>query len=111
MAANRDPVDNQPVVIDYLGRNPNFFLDNPNLPSKLNIPHINGRNIRSLIEYQIDHLRKNEQLLKTQIEILTNNQLQSERLTEEAYKLPFTLMNATSIESLYDALFLPEARI
>lgn len=106
MAIYREPVDNQPVVIDYLGRNPNFFLDNPTLLSKLNLPHINGRNISSLIEYQVDHLRKNEQLLKTQIETLTKTQEQSDRLTEEAYKQSFALMNATSIESLYDSLFL-----
>ncbi|MFT5395973.1 MAG: hypothetical protein ACI85N_001161 [Gammaproteobacteria bacterium] len=106
MAVNREPVDNQPVVIDYLGRNPRFFLDNPNLLSKLNLPHVNGRNISSLIEYQVDHLRKNEQLLKTQIESLTLNQEQSDRLAEEAYKQSFALMDATSIESLYDSLFL-----
>jgi len=52
MAVIREPVDNQPVVIDYLGRNPNFFLDNPTLPSNINLPHINGRNIISLIEYK-----------------------------------------------------------
>lgn len=106
MATNREPVDNQPVVIDYLGRNPNFFLDNPTLLPKLNLPHINGRNISSLIEYQVDHLRKNEQLLKIQIESLIKNQEQSDRLAEEAYKLSFALMDATSIESLYDTLFL-----
>lgn len=106
MVVNREPVDNQPVVTDYLGRNPNFFLDNPTLLSKLNLPHINGRNISSLIEYQVDHLRKNEQLLKTQIESLTKNQEQSDRLAEEAYKQSFALMDATSIESLYDSLFL-----
>lgn len=106
MAVNRESVDNQPVVIDYLGRNPNFFLDNPTLLSKLNLPHINGRNISSLIEYQVDHLRKNEQLLKTQIASLTENQEQSDRLAEAAYKQSFALMNATSIESLYDTLYL-----
>jgi len=106
MAANREPVDNQPVVIDYLERNPNFFLDNPTLLSNLNLEHINGKNVSSLIEYQVDHLRKNEQILKTQIEILSKNQGQSDRLAEEAYKQSFALMDATSIESLYDTLFL-----
>ncbi len=106
MAVNREPVDNQPVVIDYLGRNPNFFLDNPTLLSELNLPHVNGRNISSLIEYQVDYLRKNEQLLKSQIASLSKNQEQSDRLAEEAYKHSFALMDATSIESLYDSLFL-----
>lgn len=106
MAVNREPADNLPVVIDYLERNPGFFLDNPALLSNLNLPHINGRNVSSLIEYQVDHLRKNEQLLKTQIETLTNQQQQNDRLAEEAYKLSFKLMDATSIETLYDTLFL-----
>lgn len=106
MAANREPANSLPVVIDYLGRNPNFFLDNPTLLSKLNLPHITGRNISSLIEYQVDHLRKNEQLLKTQLETFTNNQEQNDRLAQETYKLALELMDATNIEMLYDKLFL-----
>jgi len=106
MAVNRKLVDNQPVVIDYLERNPDFFLDNSPLLSNLNLPHINGRNISSLIEYQVDHLRKNEQLLKAKIDSLSKEQDQSDRLADEAYKLSFALMDAVSIESLYDTLFL-----
>ncbi len=105
MAANREPADTLPVVIDYLESNQNFFLDNPNLLSKLNLPHITGRNISSLIEYQVDHLRKSEQLLKTQIETLIKDKEQCDNLAEEANKLALTLMDETSIEVLYEKLF------
>jgi uncharacterized protein len=106
MAANREPTDNLPVVIDYLERNPNFFLDNPTLLSKFNLPHINGRNVCSLIEYQVDHLRKNEQHQKKKIEELINHQEQNDRLADEAYKLSLDLAETTTIETLYDKLFL-----
>ncbi len=105
MVANREPADTLPAIIDYLESNPNFFLDNPNLLSKLNLPHISGRNISSLIEYQVDHLRKSEQLLKTQIETLIKNKEQCDDLAEDANKLALALMDETSIEALYDKLF------
>lgn len=105
MVANREPADTLPVVIDYLESNPDFFLDNPNLLSKLNIPHISGRNITSLIEYQVDHFRKDEQLLKTQIEALIKNKERYDNLSEEANKLTLALMDETNIETLYDKFF------
>jgi len=106
MAANKEPVDNLPVVIDYLERNPDFFLDNQTLLSKLTLPHITGKSISSLIEYQVDRLRKNEQLLKTQIDTLSSNQEHNDRLANEAYKLSLELSEMTSLEKLYDKLFL-----
>ena len=105
MVANREPADTLPVVIDYLESNPNFFLDNPSLLSKLNLPHITGRNISSLIEYQVDHLRKSEQSLKTQMETLIKNKERCDNLAEVANKLALTLMDETSIEALYEKLF------
>jgi uncharacterized protein YigA (DUF484 family) len=106
MAANREPADNLPIVIDYLESNPNFFLDKQILLSKFNLPHITGRNISSMIEYQVDHFRKNEQRQKKKIEELIKHQEHNDRLAEEAYKLTFELGEMTSIEALYDKLFL-----
>ncbi|NOG61238.1 MAG: DUF484 family protein [Proteobacteria bacterium] len=105
MAANRKTADSLPVVIDYLERNPGFFLDNPALLSKLNLPHISGRNITSLIEYQVDQLRRNEQSLKAQLNTLVISQKQNDRLANEVYKQASTLLEAESIEALYDSLF------
>jgi uncharacterized protein len=105
MAVNREPTDNLPLVVDYLERNPNFFLDNPALLTNLNLPHIAGRNVSSLIEYQVDHLRKNEQCQKKQIEDLFHLQEQNDKLAEQAYKVILSLMESTSIEMIYDRLF------
>ena len=106
MAVNRDPADNLPIVIDYLERNPDIFLDNPELLQKLNIPHITGKNVSSLIEYQVNDLRKNERLLKTQIEELINNQKHCEILTEKVHKKALNLIQIETVETLYDKLFL-----
>lgn len=106
MAVNRELADNLPIVIDYLERNPDIFLDDPSLLSKLNLPHINGNKVSSLIEYQVDRLRKNERLLETQLEELTDSQKKDENLAEEAHKQVLALMKVESIETLYDKLFL-----
>jgi len=105
MAVNRELADNLPLVIDYLERNPNIFLYDPTLLSKLNLPHINGRNVSSLIEYQVDHLRKNEQLLNIQIKKLNYQQQQCDKLANEAYKLAAELSEINSIEVLYNRFF------
>ncbi len=105
MAVNRELTDNLPLVTDYLERNPNIFLDNPTLLSKLNLPHISGRNISSFIEYQVSHLRKNEQLLKTQLDELTKNQKQKEELADNVHEQVLALMNVNTIDALYDNLF------
>lgn len=102
MAANREITDHLPVVIDYLESNPNFFLDNPTLLSNLHLPHISGRNISSLIEYQVMQLRENEQLLKSQLDELINKQKQNETLAECVHAQVLSLANIQSIEELYD---------
>lgn len=105
MAVNRELTDNLPLIIDYLERNPDIFLDDPTLLSKLNLPHINGRNVSSLIEYQVDHLRQNEQLLKTRINELINSQKHYEELASNVHQQALALMNLSTIETLYDKLF------
>ena len=105
MVVNNKLVNNLPMVIDYLERNPDFFLDNPTLLSNLNIPHTTGKKISSLIEYQVNQLRKNERLLKTKIEDLIYNQKQFELLTEKVHEQALVVINSETIETLYDKLF------
>jgi uncharacterized protein len=105
MVAKRELTDSLPIVIDYLESNPDFFLDNPALLSKFNLPHINGRNISSLIEYQVNHLRKNEQLYKRQIEELNEQLKFNDKLSEAAWSQAKILSDSTSIKSLYDELY------
>ncbi len=105
MVADRKSADTLPVVIDYIQRNPDFFLENPALLHNLKLPHITGRNISSLIEYQVNHLRKDKQILKSQLDTLIISQKQNDRLANEVYKQASALMDINNIETLYDSLF------
>ena len=106
MVANTESANNLAVVIDYLESNPDLFLENPALLSKLNLPHIAGRNVSSLIEYQVEDLRKNERALKTEIGKLKLNKRQCENLANQAYEHALEIMHTENIEALYDKLYL-----
>jgi uncharacterized protein YigA (DUF484 family) len=106
MVVNTESASNLTVVIDYLESNPDIFLDNPALLSKLNLPHITGRNVTSLIEYQVADLRKNERFLKAEIGKLKLNKRQCENLANQAYEQALGIMQTETIEALYDKLFL-----
>ncbi len=105
MTVVRSPSDNLNIVTDYLERNPDFFLDNPHLLSKLNIPHLSGNNVTSLIEYQVSLLKQNEQLLRNKFAELENNQQQSMQLARKIQEQALRLLNTTEIEQLFDSLF------
>ena len=106
MAVNSKPANELPLIIDYLERNPNLFLDHPELLPKLNLPHINGNNISSLIEYQVDCLRRNDRLLNTKICELSSEQEQFDYLSKQVHEQALALMEVETIEALYDRLFL-----
>lgn len=106
MVANTESASNLAVVIDYLESNPDIFLENPALLSKLNLPHFSGRNVSSLIEYQVNALRKEERHLKAEIGKLKLNKRQCENLANQAYEHALEMMHAETIEALYDKLFL-----
>lgn len=106
MVTNTESANNLDLVIDYLKSNPDIFLENPALLSKLNLPHLNERNVSSLIEYQVENLRKNERQLKAEIGKLKLNKRQSENLANQAYEQALEIMHTETIEALYDKLFL-----
>lgn len=106
MAVNRETADDLPFVIDYLERHPDIFLDNPALLSNLDLPHVKGRNVRSLIEYQVYQLRNKERELQKEIETLNKKQFECEQLTEKVPEQALALMEINRVEVLYDKLFL-----
>lgn len=106
MVANTNTAGNLANITDYLENNPDIFLEHPTLLTKLNLPHISGGNICSLIEYQVENLRKNERQLKAEIGKLKLNKRQSENLANQAYEHALDIMHTETIESLYDKLYL-----
>lgn len=104
MTVIRSPSDNLNIVTEYLERNPDFFLDNPLLLSKLNIPHLQGKNVSSLIEYQVSKLRQDTKALKSELETSERDQTRQRHLAETIHETSLELLNCNSIEQLYDCL-------
>ncbi len=102
MAVVRNSSDNLNIVINCLERNPDFFLENPELLSKLRVPHITGENIHSFIEYQVASLKKHNQSLNSTIENLQSDQQTIFDLSEAVQQQVDKTLNADTAEGLYD---------
>ena len=104
MTVSRHQPDTVNIVIDYLERNPDFFLDNPALLSDLCIPHNPGKRVVSLIEYQVRQLR--EQTRHQQLLLAEQNKLISkhQQLTDKVQNLSMNILATDTAEAIYDAL-------
>lgn len=105
MAAEREHADQLPLVLEYLESHPDIFLDNPHLLSNLNIPHLTGKRVHSLIEYQVEKLREENQQLSAELEELNTFHEHCEDLGVKGYELALRMTKAKSVESLYDQFF------
>ncbi|MCG7983949.1 MAG: DUF484 family protein [Candidatus Thiodiazotropha lotti] len=90
-------------IADYLRDNPGFLLRHPELLAELEIPHASGDAV-SLIERQVDSLRKQlkdtQQQLADLMEVArTNDQLQA-----RMHRLTLELIDAATFEEVLNAL-------
>ena len=98
---NDDGADQQ--IVDYLRENPDFFSRNPELLALMEIPHESGDAV-SLIERQVEALRK--QLKETQkrfkdlLEVARTN----EQLQARMHRLTLELIEAATFEEVLNAL-------
>ena len=86
---------------EYLARNPDFFVKNPELLTKLFIPHITPDNVSSLIEYQVDVLRRNLAEANREITSLHNHLENIRQDTTGIHKLTLQLVSAGTINEIY----------
>ncbi|MCG7899994.1 MAG: DUF484 family protein [Candidatus Thiodiazotropha lotti] len=96
-----DGTDQQ--IADYLRDNPGFLLRHPELLAEMEIPHASGDAV-SLIERQVDALRKQlkdtQQQLANLVEVArTNDQLQA-----RMHRLTLELIDAATFEEVLNAL-------
>ncbi|MCG7871487.1 MAG: DUF484 family protein [Candidatus Thiodiazotropha lotti] len=96
-----DGTDQQ--IADYLRENPGFLLRHPELLAEMEIPHASGDAV-SLIERQVDALRKQlkdtQQQLADLVEVArTNDQLQA-----RMHRLTLELIDAATFEEVLNAL-------
>ena len=91
-------------LIDYLNSHPDFFIEHPELLAELNIPHIPGRKVPSLIEYQVARLRQELDELRNSITRMEYDAVNNSRLTGEMHTLSLEVLEARTPLDLYNIL-------
>ncbi len=90
-------------VAAFLLAHPEFFHDRDKLLGKLTIPHQRGDTI-SLVERQLTLLRKRNQDLHLRLNGLLSVTKESERLFERVRYLVLSVMEAQTLDTLFDAV-------
>lgn len=92
---------NDAQVRDFLEQNLDFFQRNPDMLRKLHIPHASGDAV-SLVERQVSVLRERNVDLRHRLRDLTDAARDNEQLYMNTRKLVLALLEADSLESLFD---------
>jgi uncharacterized protein YigA (DUF484 family) len=109
MSIQTKPGDVQERVSDkdvekFLKQHPEFFEKHTQLLSDLKVPHITGGGAVSLVERQVDVLRKQNGKLQKQLDDLVQIARDNEKLNRQVYKLTLNLMEADSVSDVVDLL-------
>lgn len=89
-------------VIKWLGQNPDFLIQNPEMFAQLQVPHDAGT--ASLIEKQVEILRSDNQRLKRQLKHLSGVAGENERLMQRLHRMALGLVATESHDELFRCL-------
>lgn len=90
-------------IISYLQNNIDFFKNNPNILSQMEIPH-ECSGAASLIEVQVSVLRDKNDGLKAKMLELMQVARENDQLAERMLRLTLSLMGAVSLEQTLQVL-------
>ena len=93
---------NDNLVRDYLKDNGDFLQRNPDMLDHLHISHASGSAV-SLVEKQVSVLRERNMEIRHRLNTLTANARENDKLYELTRTLVLQLMDAGSVEALYEA--------
>ena len=93
---------NDEMVREYLKDNGDFLQRNPDLLDHLHVSHASGSAV-SLVEKQVIVLRERNVDIRHRLNTLTSNARDNDKLYESTRGLLLKLLEADSIESLYQA--------
>jgi uncharacterized protein YigA (DUF484 family) len=91
-------------VEQFLKTHPEFFEKHTQILAELKVPHITGGAV-SLVERQVDVLRKQNRKLQKQLDDLVQIARDNEKLNRQVYKLTLGLMEAETLESMLEYLY------
>ena len=87
-------------VAEFLRINPEFFENNLDILSEIQIPHISGEGTTSLIEHQVKVLRDQNEVLKDQLKTFAVLAIENEDLWVRFKDLALMLLNHSDRQSL-----------
>ena len=90
-------------VVDYLRKNPAFFVSQPGLLADINLPHESGPAI-SLVERQVSVLRERNMDMRHRLSKLLDNARDNDRLFDKTKKLVLSLLESKNLNDSIDAL-------
>lgn len=93
---------NDELVREYLKDNGDFLQRNPDMLDHLHISHASGSAI-SLVEKQVSVLRERNVDIRHRLTTLTGTARDNDKLYEQTRSLVLKLLEADSVESLYQA--------
>jgi uncharacterized protein YigA (DUF484 family) len=92
------------TVVQFLREQPDLLARHPGLVMSLRIPHECGGAV-SLIEYQVDALRRECQELRQHLSSLVDNARSNEELSQRLHRLVLTLVDSQGLDELFTALY------
>ena len=97
-------------VVKHLQGNPGFFLNHPELLSKIKLPHDSGTAI-SLVEKQVDILREQGVKAKKKLKDLTDNARTNDEIFDVTRSLILALLNCNTVEDISISVQMQLARL
>lgn len=85
----------------YLSRHPDFFTKYPELLEQLQIPHITSGNVSSLVEYQVQILRKKITDINGEIDELNHYLKKIRQDAIKIHSLSLQLLQSVTLADLY----------
>lgn len=91
-------------VSRYLLRNPDFFIEYPDVLRQIQVPHISGEAV-SLVEKQVSLLREQNEQAQKRLHELIEIARQNEELARRMHALALTLMDAAEPKDIFNTLY------
>lgn len=92
-------------VEEFLRANPNFFENHTQLLMDLKIPHPNTGSAVSLIEHQVELLRKQNSKIQKQLDELVQIARDNDRLSKSMHQLCLSLMTSKNLTEVLTLLY------
>lgn len=96
--------DGEESVAAYLRRHPDFLARNPDVVAALRVPHECGAAV-SLIEFQVETLRRQGDDLRRRLADLVDNARSNEEVSRRLHRLVLALVESPALDEMFTTLY------